>query len=252
MKDNKNKILNILLPILAIGCLLIVWTVASHVVDSEFILPNISQTAGELGKLFTDGAFYYALLQTFIRSLISFVVSFLLAFAFAFLTTKSRVLDKLLSPLVSVTRALPTIAIALILYYWLSNYTAAIVVTMLVVFPTVYTNIKNAFGEIDYKLVDMCDVFMVSKKDKYNKVIVPQLMPAILSSIGSGLSLNIKLMVAAEVLCETAYSIGILLRTAKAYYDIATMLALVVVCVIISSFFEFLFNSLSKKVGKWK
>lgn len=252
MKDKKNKILNVILPILSIGCLLLVWAIASYVVDSEFILPSISQTASEFIKLFGDGAFYYALVQTFIRSLVSFVISFSLAFLFAFLTTKSRVLDRILSPLVSVTRALPTIAIALILYYWLSNSVAAVVVTMLVVFPTAYTNVKNAFGEVDRKLIDMCDVFNVPKKDKYLKVVVPQLMPALLSSIGSGISLNVKLMVAAEVLCETAYSIGILLRTAKVYYDIATMLALVVVCVIISSFFEFLFNALSKKAGRWK
>ena len=84
MKDKKSKILNVILPILSIGCLLLVWAIASYVVDSEFILPSISQTASEFIKLFGDGAFYYALVQTFIRSLVSFVISFSLAVLFAF------------------------------------------------------------------------------------------------------------------------------------------------------------------------
>ena len=69
---------------------------------------------------------------------------------------------------------------------------------------------------------------------------------------GSGFSLNLKLMVAAEVISQTAYSIGYMLNTSKIYFEVATMIALVLVTVAIGLIIEGVFSFLSKKAGKWK
>ena len=81
---------------------------------------------------------------------------------------------------------------------------------------------------------------------------LPQMLPAIYTAIGSGISLNFKLMVAAEVIAQTAYSIGYMLNTAKVYFEIAQMLALVCFAVIFGIIVEAIFNMLSKKSASWK
>ncbi len=247
-----NKWLNLILPILAVLSIFAVWAVASAVVDSEYILPSIGQTAKAFFELFGSGKFYLALLMTFVRSLIAFVLSYVLAFALALLAKTSDKAERILAPIISVIRALPTIAVVLLLLFWTNSFVAPIIVTMLVVLPTTYTGARNTLDGVDSGAIEMCKVFSVSKKDVFYKVLLPQITPPALKLLGSGLSLNLKLMVAAEVLSATASSIGNMLNFAKYNFEVANMLALVVVVVIIGVAIEGLFNMLSKKAGEWK
>lgn len=249
---NFNKWLNLILPMTALLCIVAVWAIASAVIGSEYILPSVSETVVAAFKLFADGEFYYALLTTFLRSLIAFAFSFLLAVILGFLTRRYVRLEKFVAPIISIVRALPTIAVVLLLLFWTNSKTAPVIVTTLVVFPTLYTNVKNAFGSVDAGLLEACKVFGVDKKTTLKKVIFPALMPQLLINVGAGISLNLKLMVAAEVLSATANSLGYMLNTSKVYFETATMIAIVCVCVLLGLIIETVFNALSKKVGKWQ
>ncbi len=250
--NKANKWLNILLPILSVLSIVLIWTVASAIVKSEYILPTVGQTLTQLGKLLTTAEFYRAFISTLLRSLIAFSISYLLASIFAVLSYKFYVAEKIITPIISIIRALPTIAIVLLLLFWTNSKVAPVVVTMLVVLPTLYTNWLNALGGVDNELINMCKVFGVSKKDTFKKVVFPAVLPQMLTSVGAGISLNLKLMVAAEVLSATAYSLGYLLNTSKVYFEIANMIAIVCVTVVTGLIIELTFNFISKKVGKWR
>ena len=88
------------------------------------------------------------------------------------------------------------------------------------------------------------------KKDRLFKVVIPEIAPEFIRAAGAGLSLNIKLMVAAEVLSQTANSMGYLLNTAKIYFEISTMIALVLFTVAVGLIVESVFRFLSKKAAK--
>ena len=77
-------------------------------------------------------------------------------------------------------------------------------------------------------------------------------LPSVLRAIGSGISLNFKLMVAAEVISQTANSIGYMLNLSKVYFETAQMLALVCTTVLFGVVMETVFNYLSKKAGDWQ
>ncbi len=247
-----NKWLNLILPVGSILTVIALWAITAAITDSEYLLPSVTQTAKALIELFGSGQFYLALLMTLIRSLIAFLISFVLAFALAFLAKKSDKAERILAPIISVIRALPTIAIVLLLLFWTNSNVAPVVVTMLVVLPTTYTGARNALDTIDDGAIEMCKVFAVSKKQTFYKVQLPQITPPALKLIGSGLSLNLKLMVAAEVLSATVRSIGNMLNFASYNFEVASMLALVVVVVIVGTLIEGLFNILSKRKGAWK
>ena len=246
----RKKIIDLLLPFIAVVCVILIWEIAALCIGSEYILPDFIQTVRQVFLLFGKGEFYASLGLTLLRSLIAFAVSFILAFVFAIVSSKNGAAEKFIAPLVKITRALPTIAIVLLLLFWTNSQVAPVVVTMLVVFPTLYTNLRSALGKIDREVLEMCDLFGVPKKDVLYKVKVPRIMPDVLIAIGSGISLNLKLMVAAEVLSQTANSIGLMLNSAKVYFEISTMIALVVVVVIVGLLIETLFELLSKKADK--
>ncbi len=252
MENNKVKILNLIIPLLSIGVILVFWSIASAVVDSSFILPTISQTVESLFALFLSGDFYLALWLTFLRSLIAFLVSFAVAFCLAFFSAKHQFVKRAIEPIIGVLRALPTIAIVLILLIWTSSQIAPMIVTMLVVLPTCYTNMYSAFSSIDKTVSEAGMVDGADKKRLLLLVEFPQVAPAFYSAIGSGLSLNFKLMVAAEVIAQTADSIGLLLNTSKAYFETPTMMALVLVSVLVGLVIESIFNAISKSAGDWR
>ena len=76
------------------------------------------------------------------------------------------------------------------------------------------------------------------------------MLPQLLRSAGSGLSLNVKLMVAAEVLAQTGRSLGYLLNTSKVYLETATMIALVLVSVALGLIVEGVFGLLARSAER--
>ena len=252
MKDKKVKILNLILPIASILAIIVVWIVAYYAVGNDSIMPSFSETLVTFFSLFAKGEFYLALGGTLLRTVISFVVSFVLAFGLALLSYKVWWVKKVLSPIVSIVRVLPTIAVVLLLLVWTNSFIAPIIVALLVVFPTTYTGVESVLSSIDEKQLEMCKVFGVDEKTVLKKVKIPQILPSTINIAGTALSLTLKLMVAAEVLSYTTDSIGNYLQLAKLYDNTVIMMALVLVTVVIGVVIEMVFSLISKKAGKWQ
>ena len=249
---NKEKLLNLIIPLVSVGVILLVWAVAAFKIDSEYILPSVTQTAEEFFALLKSKEFYVSLFLTLFRSFVAFTVSFVLAFGFAILANKIKYFRSIISPIISIMRALPTIAIVLLLLFWTNSKVAPIIVTAIVVLPTLYTHIDSALFSLDKTVAEAGRVDGANEKAVFKLIELPQIAPAIYSGVGSGISLNLKLMVAAEVIAQTAKSIGYLLNTSKVYFEVAQMLAIVCFVVILGVIIESVFNRLSKKSGDWK
>ena len=249
-----DKILNLILPILTVGCILLVWTVASLSVNNEYVLPSVVQTLNELFLLLGQAKFYIAFLFTLLRSVIAFLISFILASVLSFLAHKSKKAERVAFTITSILRALPTVAIVLPLLFLTRSNTQVtpVVVTMLVVMPTTYTHLKSALDSVDKSAVEASMVDGASKIQSFIKVELPQIAPAVYSAVGSGLSLNFKLMVAAEVLSATVKSLGNLLNVASFNGQIASMIAMVIVAVLFGLIIEAVFIKISKKVSDWR
>jgi NitT/TauT family transport system permease protein len=248
----KDRLLNYVLPIMTVIGILAIWGVSSLVIDNEYILPSISQTIKEVALLFGEVSFYRALFSTLFRSLIAFIISFALAGILVILSIKTKYIEKVISPIIRVMRALPTIAVVLLLLFWTNSKVAPVIVTLLVVLPTTYTHLKDAFWGLDKTVSEAGRVDGAGEFAVLTRIEIPQIMASIYSAIGSGISLNFKLMVAAEVLSQTANSIGFMLNTYKVYFEISKMLAIVVVTVIFGVIIERVFDKLSKKANSWK
>ena len=251
----QNKVLNIFLPIITVAAIVLLWAVAAKIADKDY-LPSVGETLVATVKLFLgtgayeSAVFYRAFFGTLLRSVIAFFISFALAFILALCAYKSEKAKRAFKPLIVIIRALPTIAVVLLLVLWTNSRIAPIIVTFLVVFPTLYNNLYAALMGIDKDLNEMCKVFGVSEKKRLKKVVFPQIAPEFITSAGTGLTLNLKLMVAAEVLAQTARSMGYLLNNSNSYFEYPTMLALVLITVITGLIIEWTFSFWTKKAVK--
>ncbi len=247
-----DKILNVLLPILTVVAILLIWSVMASAVGSEYILPSVSKALVAFIDLFKSASFYVAFFSTVLRSVIGFILSFIISAVFAFLAFKNKKAERVIITVTSVIRALPTVAIVLLLLFWTSSKIAPVIVTMLVVMPTTYTQLFNALNSIDKTVVEAGMVDGADRKKLFFRVEFPQIAPEVCLTVGSGLSLNFKLMVAAEVLSATVKSLGNMLNLANYSGEIAHMMALVITAIIFGIICEFVFKKISDRIGNWK
>jgi len=245
-----NRALNLILPLLPVIAIVVLWAISARSVNNDMLLPTVKQTFTALIDLFKDKQFYISLLGTILRSLVAFILSFSIGFILAVLSVKNAVFRKVTSPVVKIMRALPTIAIILLLLLWTNSIIAPIVVTTLVVLPTSYTHLESAFSSLDKTVSEAGRVDGAGEVNVFLKVELPQALPSVFTAIGSGISLNFKLMVAAEVLAQTAKSIGYMLNVSKAYFETAEMMALVVIAILFGVIVESVFNFIAKKTER--
>lgn len=243
-----NLIANILIPILTILGIVLVWFFASWVVGSEIVLPSPIDTLKELFVLMGSGKFWLGLGGTILRGVIAFAVSFVLATTLALVSYKYKWSRTTIGLLIAILRALPTVAIILLLLLWTTSRIAAVVVTMIVVLPTLYSAIMQTFIGIDIDIVEMLNFYKVPKKIQFSKYIVPTITPSMIETIGGGMALNIKLMVAAEVIAGTARSIGQLMNQAKVYFETANLFALVIIVIVLAVAIELICRLIANRI----
>jgi NitT/TauT family transport system permease protein len=243
---------NMLYPLITVGAVLLVWYLGSLAAHSAIVLPAPAATLERLLGLLRAGEFWRSFANTLLRSLFSFCLSFLLAAGLGVSSRLFGVFRRLIEPLIAIFRALPTVAVILLLVLWMSPGGAAVAVALLVIMPTLYAALLSALDNIDQPLFDMCRVFGVKRSRILGRMILPMLLPEVILTLASGLSLNLKLLVAAEVLSNTAHSLGAMMNAAKIYFDTAELLALTIVSVVAAVLMEWGIKTAAKPLYRWK
>ena len=213
----------------AIAFLAVVWLVAYFSVGNELLVPSLKETLQEMGALFLSGGFWKGLLNSLLRALGGFGISFVFALVFAIVAYMVPSLETFFAPIVSALRSLPVLAVLLILLSFLGAGEAPVAVAFLSLFPMLYTSILAALRGIDKQLLEIGRVYGADATTRIVKVYLPLSAPYILRESGASLSFSLKLVVSAEVLANTAKSLGGMVFEAKVYAEIPQLFALVVV-----------------------
>lgn len=146
------RIVGYIYPLITLGLVFAAWAIAARAVDLPIVLPSVGDTFRGLGELLGSADLYVALGWTLLRTLVGFVISLVLALALALPAAFLKPVKKLLSPLVVIARAVPTMSIILLCLLWVSNRILPVVVSVFIVFPVLYTTILNAVVGVDKKL----------------------------------------------------------------------------------------------------
>ncbi|MGN0817713.1 MAG: ABC transporter permease [Candidatus Coproplasma sp.] len=255
-KISGERKLNIVYSLAAVAIILIVWLIAYYSVRNDYILPSVHQSFLALFSCFSSGEFWLSLANTFLRTLIAFTVSFVFAALCAAISAVCTPFKKIFAAIISVVRTLPTMAVTLMLLIWTNPLVAPVIVAVLVLFPMIYSQFSAAIDGVDADLLQMARAYSFTRRDKLTKIILPQIAPSVLSEVGANLSLGVKLMVSAEVLCYTFHSLGGMMQQAKLYAEMSTFAALTIACILIgfflewsSSFFRYITSAWSRREG---
>ena len=244
--------LNLICSAAAILLVLLIWLIAYYAVGDDYVVPSFTETMVSLWACLGEGEFWTAFAFTLLRTAEAFIISFVLAAVCASVSAFSKVFCELLKPFMAILRAVPTLAVILLLLIWTTPGVAPVIVTILVLFPMLYAQFSAALGEADGELAEMAKVYGISKKERLFKIYIPQIAPNILAQSGAAFSLGLKLTVSAEVLSNTFKSLGGLMQTARNFLQIPRLAALTLVAVFAGLIIAVALSALVGVTFKWR
>ncbi|MSS60343.1 MULTISPECIES: ABC transporter permease [Fusobacterium] len=230
----------------------IIWEGVALYIDNSLLFPRVSEIFLSLKNLVASGDFTLILWNTLSRFFISIVFSLILAIIFSVASYRYEVIGFLLFPFIIFLRAVPTIAIIIVVLIWSSVERVPIVVGMLILFPILYESILGGIKNVDKNLLKMSKVFKVPTKRVVRDIYIPSIYYSISSNIPSYIGLTFKVIIAGEVLSQESLSIGGEIFINKIYLESSNIFAWIIVVIVLNYLLEKGLKTINSRVCRWE
>ncbi|MCD8116883.1 MAG: ABC transporter permease subunit [Oscillospiraceae bacterium] len=215
-----------------------IWTLLARLVDTALLLPGPWAVAKRLAELAVMPDFWLTTAVSLLRILLGAALGIASGVLLAALTSQSRLLRALLSPLLTIVRATPVASVILLALIWLGRDILPCFIVWLMVLPVVWANVSAGIEAVDGELLELAAVYRFSWWRRLRRIYIPSVMPYFLSALRTSMGLAWKAGVAAEVLTVPAKSIGRYLYESKLYLETTDLFAWTAVVVLCSLVIE--------------
>jgi NitT/TauT family transport system permease protein len=233
-----RRLQNLIYPLAALLAVVLVWLLAARLVNRQIVLPGPDAAFRRFFGLVAEASFWKTLFSTLWRSVRGFLLALLLALVLAALSGLYKPVYRVLSPVVTLLRSVPTISVILLVLFWLSADAAPLFIAFLRLFPSLYAAIYGAFVSVSPELIEMSRLYGVRKRDRVTRLYIPSVLPTVFTASKSGISLNLKIVIASEALAETRLSMGVMMQVSQIYLDMPGLMAWTVAAVLLSYLLE--------------
>jgi len=224
--------------IISTAVFLLIWHWASVVVGQSVIVPSPGEVLHSLLEILKMKTTLHIIFQTLKRTMFSFIVSLLGAILVGFTTYTMPMLRKIMSPVLYFIKAVPVVAVILLILIWSNSEVAPAIVGFLMVFPFLYEGVLNSLTSIDRELISMTKLYKVSFFYRVKDLHLPSIYFGMNGMLSSAFGLAFKSVVAGEVLSHPKFSIGSAIYREKNYLNTSGVLAWLIIMVSISIFLD--------------
>ena len=227
---------------------LALWAILAARINQPLLLPAPQSVLLKLGQLLPDPMFYRTLGATLTRTLLAYALGIGAAVLLGALCVRFRVMELLLSPLLSAVRATPVTSFIVLALVWLSSPRVPILTGFLMTLPVVYSALVQAIRAIDPNLLEMARMYGFGRAKTLVHVVIPAVLPAFVQSCLAAIGLCWKAVVAAEVIGVPKPAVGSKLYEAKIYLETDSLLAWTLTIVLLSVLLEALLKKAAKRL----
>lgn len=247
---DKNTRLSPALRLGAVAIWLLLWQLASMAVGLPLLLPSPLAVLLRLGQLCTGADFWLTVASSLLRILLGFLLGVLFGTALAGLCWRFRLIDALARPLLGVLKSTPVASFIILALVWVKTTWLATVISFIMVLPLIYANVREGIDSADRQLLEMAQVFRLSRRKTFRYCYLPAILPFFLSAISSALGFAWKSGIAAEVLGRPARAIGSQIYDSKIYLETPDLFAWTLVVILLSVLLERLAVRFVRWAGK--
>jgi len=198
---------------------LVVWLVQPD------LLPGPLAVFSRLISQWQSGELPGHLFITIARVFGSFSLAMVLGLVFGMLLGHSRRADLALDGLLTVFLNIPALVVIILCFIWFGlNEVAVILAVVLNKAPTMTVIFREGVRAIDRDLLEVGEVYGLSRPRRFLRIYLPQLYPYFLAATRSGLALVWKIVLVVELL-GCSEGLGFQLGVFFQYFDITGILA---------------------------
>jgi NitT/TauT family transport system permease protein len=219
----------ILIPF-ALALFLLVWEAIIAVNRyPAFILPAPREVAASFVDNWQSGRFPYHLSITLFEIGLGFGVAFIFAASVGYLLAKSPLLEKIVSPYLIATQAIPIVAIAPLIIIWINTGSVqnALIGALITFFPMLVNTIIGV-RSVREEYRALMRSYAASRWQVFVKLEVPGALPIFLGGVRVGITLAVIGVIVAELMWADR-GLGFLINFAQGHLDTPLMFATVVV-----------------------
>jgi len=218
----------------------------------NFILPSPLSVWTRLLKALSDGSLIYHTGITLSEIVLGLLVGIMFATVVGYGLAKSRSLEKVLSPYLVASQAIPIVAIAPLLVIWLGDgILSKVVICALIVFFPVLVNTIVGVRAVPIALYDLMNSLHASRSQILWKVEAPASLPVFFGGLRVGATLSVIGAIVGE-LVDAEKGLGFLLQLGDFQYDTPMVFVAVFTLIALALMLYSIVTLLEKRFLKWQ
>ncbi|HET6821335.1 MAG TPA: ABC transporter permease [Anaerolineales bacterium] len=218
----------------------------------NFILPSPQSVWTRFLTALRDGSLLYHTGITLIEILLGLLAGTLFATVVGYVLARSRSLERVLSPYIVASQAIPIVAIAPLLVIWLGDgILSKVVICALIVFFPVLVNTIVGVRAVPAALYDLMDSLHASRSQILWKVEVPASLPVFLGGLRVGATLSVIGAIVGE-LVDAEEGLGFLLQLGDFQYDTPMVFVAVFMLIVLALLLYGIVTLLEKRFLRWQ
>ncbi len=244
---------NILPAILSIVFALLAWQLTVQWTQlPRFILPAPLDVWSRFLKALTDGSLIYHTGITLAEIVLGLLVGITFATMLGYALAKSRSLEKVLSPYLVASQAIPIVAIAPLLVIWLGDgiLSKVVICALIVFFPVLVTTVVGVRA-VPASLYDLMNSIRATRWQILLKLEIPASLPIMLGGLRIGATLSVIGAIVGE-LVDAEQGLGFLLQLGDFQYDTSMVFVAVFMLIALALSMYGVVTLLERKFLKWQ
>lgn len=226
--------------------------ITSHSGIPNFILPSPLSVWTRFLKALSDGSLLYHTAITLIEIVLGLLAGAIFATIVGYFLAKSRALERILSPYIVASQAIPIVAIAPLLVIWLGDgILSKVVICALIVFFPVLVNTIVGVRAVPLPLYDLMNSLHASRSQILWKIEVPASLPVFLGGLRVGATLSVIGAIVGE-LVDAEEGLGFLLLLGDFQYDTPMVFVAVFMLIALALMLYGIVVLLEKRFLKWQ
>lgn len=218
----------------------------------RFILPAPHDVWLSFVKTLKNGTLLYHTSITLMEIVLGMLAGVCFATVVGYMLAKSRTLEKILSPYLVASQAIPIVAIAPLLVIWLGGgMLSKVLICALIVFFPVLVNTVVGVRAVPTALYDLMNSVRATRWQILLKLEVPAALPILLGGLRIGATLSVIGAIVGE-LVDAQEGLGYLLQLGDFQYDTSMVYVAVFMLIFLALGLYGVVTLLERKFLKWQ
>lgn len=220
--------------------------------SGAMLLPDPIAVLKALGAILSSPTGFSNAVFTLLRGFSGIGIAVVIGSAAGYVAGRRPKLESLLRPTVALMKAVPVVAVIILMIFWLKTDRVPTVIGFTIAFPVVYHGVLQGTRQVDRRLLEMAAVYRIPERRVLTGIYLPSLVPYLVGALDAAIGIGWKSVIAAEVICQPRFGIGTQMMNAKYNLVMEPLFAWTLLAVGLSYLAEHGVRALHRSLERWR